>query len=150
MISPARSAWLLHRTGCSQEDQLSRQACQRSGSAGRADRSNTLGTGRLDKDASATLDGGDGSNDFHRLDPRSYPSACLAGEGRASADTARAPSPENLWKLSTKQNITRGFPYEHSPGRCMNGHETRLPNFVLRTAKMPSNPHLRSASGELR
>jgi hypothetical protein len=101
---------------------------------------------------SATLDGGDGSNDFHRLDLRSCPSACLAAEGRAHADAARgAPSPESLWKLfNPNKTSPRGLPYELAPGRCMNGHETRLPNFVLGTAKMPSNPHLRSASEELR
>src|SRR6266436_4953448 len=38
--------YVLHRTGCSQEDdQLLRQGCERSGSPGRPDRSNTLGTG---------------------------------------------------------------------------------------------------------
>src|SRR5881398_4103083 len=82
--------YVLHRTGCSQEDdQLLRQGCERSGSPGRPDRSNTLGTGRLDEDASATLDGGDGSHDFHRLDLRPSASACSAGEGSASADAAR-------------------------------------------------------------
>src|SRR5437660_11995507 len=36
--------YVLHRTGCSQEDdQLLRQGCERSGSPGRPDRSNTLG-----------------------------------------------------------------------------------------------------------
>ncbi len=49
--------YVLHRTGCSQEnDQLLCQGCERSGSPGRPDRSNTRGTGRLDEDASATLD----------------------------------------------------------------------------------------------
>src|SRR2546428_5441289 len=82
--------YVLHRTGCSQEDdQLLRQGCERSGSPGRPDRSNTLGTGRLDEDSSATLDRGDGSNDFYRLDLRSSASACSAGEGSASADAAR-------------------------------------------------------------
>src|SRR5438128_9715060 len=57
--------YVLHRTGCSQEDdQLLRQGCERSGSPGRPDRSNTLGTGRLDEDASATLDRSHGSNDL--------------------------------------------------------------------------------------
>src|SRR2546425_7579358 len=92
MLSPARSAWctkklnstgtliqrttteapqghMYYRTGCSQEDdQLLRQGCERSGSPGRPDRSNALGTGRLDEDASATLDRSHGSHDFHRLD----------------------------------------------------------------------------------
>src|SRR5881227_2789942 len=56
---------------------------------GRPDRSNTLGTGRLDEDASATLDRSHGSNDFHRLDLRSSAPARSAGEGSASADAAR-------------------------------------------------------------
>src|SRR5256886_4786640 len=87
--APQRT-YVLHRTGCSQEDdQLLRQGCQRSGSPGRPGRSNTLGTGRLDEDASATLGGGHGSNDFHRLDLRSSTSACAAGEGSASPDAAR-------------------------------------------------------------
>src|SRR5436190_16984302 len=82
--------YVLHRTGCSQEDdQLLRQGCERSGSPGRPDRSNTLGTGRLDEDASATLDRSHGSNDFHRLDLRSSAPARSAGEGSASADAAR-------------------------------------------------------------
>src|SRR6266516_4534630 len=82
--------YVLHRTGCSQEDdQLLRQGCERSGSPGRPDRTNTLGTGRLDEDASATLDRSHGSNDFHRLDLRSSAPARSAGEGSASADAAR-------------------------------------------------------------
>src|SRR5437879_8611996 len=82
--------YVLHWTGCSQEDdQLLRQGCQRSGSPGRPGRSNTLGTGRLDEDASATLGGGHGSNDFHRLELRSSTSACAAGQGSASPDAAR-------------------------------------------------------------
>src|SRR5712691_2411445 len=82
--------YVLHRTGCSQEnDQLLRQGCERSGSPGRPDRSNTLGTGRLDEDSSATLDRSHGSNDFHRLDLRSSAPARSAGEGSASADAAR-------------------------------------------------------------
>src|SRR5712691_6561720 len=69
--------YVLHRTGCSQEDdQLLRQGCQRSGSPARPGGSHTLGTGQLDEDTSATLDGGDGSNDFHWLDLRSSASAC--------------------------------------------------------------------------
>src|SRR5216684_8100952 len=113
MLSPVRSAWctkaelngnvdsennhggssrtyVLHRTGCSQEDdQLLRQGCQRSGSPGRPGRSDPLGTGQLDEESSATLDGGDGSNDFHRLDLRSSAAACSAGESSASTDAAR-------------------------------------------------------------
>src|SRR5437667_12050048 len=82
--------YVLHRTRCSQEDdQLLRQGCERSGSPGRQGWGNTLGTGRLDEDASATLDGGDGSHDFHRLDLRPSASTCSAVEGSASADAAR-------------------------------------------------------------
>src|SRR5216110_1715444 len=82
--------YVLHRTGCSQEDdQLLREGCERSGSAGRQGWGNPLGTGRLDEDASATLDGGNGSHDFHRLDLRSSTSTRAAGKGSASADAAR-------------------------------------------------------------
>src|SRR2546425_1287824 len=79
--------YVLHRTGCSQEDDpLLRQGCERSGSPGRPGRSDTVGTGGLDEESSATLDGGDGSNDFHRLDLRSSAAACSAGESSASPD----------------------------------------------------------------
>src|SRR5438132_12141135 len=72
--------YVLHRARCSQEDdQLLRQGCERSGSPGRQGWGNTLGTGRLDEDASATLG----------LDLRPSASACSAGEGSASADAAR-------------------------------------------------------------
>src|SRR6266516_6451914 len=82
--------YVLHRARCSQEDdQLLRQGCERSGSAGRQGWGDTLGTRRLDENASATLDGGDGSHDFHRLDLRSSTSTRAAGEGSASADAAR-------------------------------------------------------------
>src|SRR6266705_4242091 len=82
--------YVLHRTGCSQEDdQLLRQGCERSGSQGRQGWGNAMGTGRLDEHASATLDGGDGSHHFHRLDLRSSTSTRSAGEGSASADAAR-------------------------------------------------------------
>src|SRR5713101_2697953 len=54
--------YVLHRTRCSQEDdQLLRQGCEWSGSPGRQGWGNTMGTGRLDEDASAALDGGDGT-----------------------------------------------------------------------------------------
>src|SRR5438309_4932095 len=113
MLSPARSAWctkklnstgtliqrttteapqghMYYRTGCSQEDdQLLRQGCERSGSPGRPDRSNTLGTGRLDVDASATLDRSHGSNDFQRLDLRS--SACARATEHGHARLRRVP-----------------------------------------------------------
>src|ERR1700746_164941 len=82
--------YVLHRAGCSQEDdQLLRERCERPDSARRTDRSNTATTGRMDEDASAALDGCNGSHDFHRLDLRSSTSTCAAGEGSASADAAR-------------------------------------------------------------
>src|SRR5437764_6058860 len=82
--------YVLHRARCSQEDdQLLRQGCERSGAAGRQGWGDTLGTRRLDENASATLDSGDGSHDFHRLDLRSSASSRAAGEGSASADAAR-------------------------------------------------------------
>src|SRR5579864_6265357 len=57
--------YVLHPTRCSQEyDQLLRQGCERSGSPGRQGWGNAMGTGRLDEEASATLDGGDGTTIF--------------------------------------------------------------------------------------
>src|SRR5260370_15601789 len=92
--APQRT-YVLHRTGCSQEDnQLLRQGCQRSGPAGRQDRSNATRTRRLDEDSSATMDSGYGSNDFHRLDLRSPASACATGQKCASADFTRPRSTE--------------------------------------------------------
>src|SRR5216683_8041989 len=82
--------YVLHRVRCSQEDdQLLRQGCERSGSPGRQGWGNTMGTGRLDEDASATLDGGHGGDDFHRLDLRPSAPTCERGEGGPSADAAR-------------------------------------------------------------
>src|SRR5713226_7649573 len=82
--------YVLHRTGCSQEDdQLLRQGCERSGAPGRQDWGNTMGTGRLAEHASATLDRGHGSHDFHGLDLRSSASTRSTSEGSASADAAR-------------------------------------------------------------
>src|SRR5881227_4068757 len=72
--------YVLHRTRCSQEDdELLRQRCERSSSPGRQGWGNALGTGRLDEHASATLDRGDESHDFHGLDLRSSAAACAAG-----------------------------------------------------------------------
>src|SRR5438094_1764669 len=82
--------YVLHRTRCSQEDdQLLRQRCEWSSTPGRQGWGNAMGTGRLDEHASATLDRGDGSHDFHRLDLRPSTSTCSAGEGSASGDAAR-------------------------------------------------------------
>src|SRR5204862_6475914 len=81
--------YVLHRARCSQEDdQLLRQGCERSGSPGRQGWGNTLGTGRLDESASATLDDGDGSHDFHLLHLRPSTAASSAGDGSASGDAA--------------------------------------------------------------
>src|SRR5947207_13361220 len=69
--------YVLDRARCSQEDdQLLRQGCERSGSPGRQGWCTTLGTGRLDESASATVDGGDGSHDCHGLPLRPSTSAC--------------------------------------------------------------------------
>src|SRR5437870_4382982 len=85
-----RGHYVLHRAGCSQEDdQLLHQGCERSGSPGRPDRSNATRTRGLDEDSSATLDGGHGSDDFHRLDLRSSAAARPGGEGSASANAPR-------------------------------------------------------------
>src|SRR5205814_5282917 len=81
--------YVLHRARSSQEDdQLLRQGCERSGSPGRQGWGNATGTGRLDEHTSATLDGGDGSHDFHRLDLRLSTSTRSAGESSTSADAA--------------------------------------------------------------
>src|SRR5436190_22235980 len=81
--------YVLHRARCSQEDdQLLRQGCERSGSPGRQGWGNTMGTGRLDEHTSATLDGGEGSHDFHRLHLRLSTSTHSAGVSSTSADAA--------------------------------------------------------------
>src|SRR5581483_944224 len=81
--------YVLHRTGCSQEvDQLLRQGCERPRAPGRQSWNDALGTRRLDGGSSATMDCGDGSNCFYRLDLRPCPPACERGEGCASADAA--------------------------------------------------------------
>src|SRR5438876_10317690 len=55
--------YVLHRTGCSQEDdQLLRQGCERSGSPGRPDRSNTLPT------PAGAPDGADEESDLRSAD----------------------------------------------------------------------------------
>src|SRR5438045_8772387 len=82
--------YVLHRTRCSQEDhQLLCQGWERSGAPGRQGWGNAMGTGRLDEHDSATLDGGDGSHDFHRLDLRSSTATRATGEGSTTADAAR-------------------------------------------------------------
>src|SRR6516162_2283090 len=92
--APQRT-YVLHRTGCSQEDdQLLRQGCQRSSSPGRKGWSDTLGIGRLDKNASSAQDDGHGGDDFHRLDLRSSPAPRGTGQGGASFDAARHRSRE--------------------------------------------------------
>src|SRR5580704_6771556 len=81
--------YVLHRTGCSQEDdQLLRQGCERSSSPGRQAWGNTLRAGPLDEDSSAALDGCDGGNDFYRLDLRSSPAACDGDQSGTPADAA--------------------------------------------------------------
>src|SRR5438445_2731915 len=86
--APQRT-YVLHRTGCSQEDdQLLRQGFERSSSPGRQAWGNTLRAGQLDEDSSTALDGCDGSNDFYRLDLRSSPSACDTDQSGAPPDVA--------------------------------------------------------------
>src|ERR1700730_10299176 len=85
----ASRTYVLHRTGCSQEDdQLLCQGRERSGPSGRQGWGNALGAGRLDEDSSSTRDGGHEGNDFYRLDLRSSAAARAAGEGGSSADAA--------------------------------------------------------------
>src|SRR5215469_1596606 len=80
-----RRTYVLHRTGCSQEDdQLSRVGCQRSGSPRRSDPSHTTRARRLDENSPAAME-----DDFHRLDLRSSAAACRTSEGGTSADAAR-------------------------------------------------------------
>jgi hypothetical protein len=72
-----------------------------------------LGTGRLDKDASPTPDGRHGSNHFHRLDLRSFASACHPGESGTSPDAARhrsrqeeeRPQAERIKRLRTVPGV---------------------------------------------
>ena len=58
--------------------------------SGQVHREGQIGATRRELDGwmnfSATLDGGHGSDDFHRLDLRSSAAACAAGQGGASAD----------------------------------------------------------------
>src|SRR2546425_7575743 len=131
--------YVLHRTGCSQEDdQLLRQGCERSGSAGRPDRSNTLGTGRLDEDASATLDRSHGSNDFHRLDLRPSAPARSAGEGSASADAARDHSCQEE-ERSHRCRQDRRLPALRLPAG--------MPHGIHRDSRQTPNPALPTPAG---
>src|SRR5205809_5037939 len=68
--------YVLHRTGCSQEDdQLLRQGCERSGSPGRPDRSNTLPT------PAGAPDGADEESDLRSADGnRSEPQQAAAAQ----------------------------------------------------------------------
>src|SRR5215831_19522004 len=77
-----RRTYVLHRTGCSQEDnQLLREGCQRSGSPRRQDWCYATRAGWLAKDSSSTPSDGDGSHDFHRLDLRSSAAPRCPGKG---------------------------------------------------------------------
>src|SRR5256886_3878279 len=131
--------YVLHRTGCSQEDdQLLRQGCERSGSPGRPDRSNALGTGRLDEDASATLDRSHGSHDFHRLDLRSSAPARSAGEGSASADAARHRCGQEE-ERSHRCRQDRRLPALRLP--------TGMPHGIHRDSRQTPNPALPTPAG---
>src|SRR5882724_1732539 len=81
--------YVLHRIGCSQEnDQLLREGWKRHRSRRRCHSRHTMGSGPMDEDASAAVDSGHGSYDFHRLDLRSSEATCSCPEGGASADVA--------------------------------------------------------------
>src|SRR5215469_7947798 len=84
-----RRTYVLHRTGCAQEDhQLLHQGRERSHLPRRESGRDPLGTRHLDQDSSATLDSGDGSYDLHRLDIRSFEATRSGREGRSSAHVA--------------------------------------------------------------
>jgi hypothetical protein len=69
IMEVSQLTYVLHRTGCSQkDDQLLRQGCERSDLPGRQDRGDAMRVGRLDANASAALDCGDGGHDLHWLD----------------------------------------------------------------------------------
>src|ERR1700722_6855063 len=74
--------YVLHWPGCSQEnDQLLREGRQRPHSRARHDSRHSIGPGPMDENPSAAVDGGDGSDPFHRLDLRSSASPCGGAEG---------------------------------------------------------------------
>src|SRR5713101_7642240 len=69
--------YVLHRLGCSQEDdQLLREGWKRSDSQRRQDSSYAVRPGPVDEDAPPAVDGSDGSHHFHELDLRSSPASC--------------------------------------------------------------------------
>src|ERR1700733_9790139 len=110
---------VLHRTGCSQEDdQLLREGCGWSCAPGRQDRIDPARTGCLDPDVTSTPDDGHGSDDLHRLDLRLPASACREGEGGPSADAAGH----------------RRIQEEERPDRCR--QDRRLPAMRL-SARVP-------------
>ena len=61
-----------------------REGRERVDSPGTEDGRHATGTGRLDENAAAALDGGDGGDDLHRLDIRSPAPARHRGDGRPS------------------------------------------------------------------
>src|SRR5580698_2377263 len=84
------ATYVLHRTGYSQEDdQLLREGWQWRDSFGRHDSGHTFGPGPLDENSAATVDGGDGSHGFYRMDLRSVAATRRRAEGSASVDAAR-------------------------------------------------------------
>src|ERR1700720_2937769 len=81
--------YVLHRTGCSQEDdQLLRERWQWHDSRRRHDSRHTLRSGSLDENTAPAVDRGDGSHGFYRVDLRSSEAACRGAEGSASIDAA--------------------------------------------------------------
>jgi hypothetical protein len=117
--APQRT-YVLHRSGCSQEDdQLLRKGCERSSSPGRKSWSNKLGTGQLDEDSSATMDGRHGSNDFHWLDLRSSASACDPGQSGASPHAARHRSgTRGCLPFNLNEGNTQSFAWAYGVCRC--------------------------------
>src|SRR5215472_12735856 len=81
--------YVLHRFGCSQEKaQLLRKGWKWQRSRRRCDSCHTIGPGKMDEDASAAVDSGDGSHHLHWLDLRSSEATCGCLEGGTSADAA--------------------------------------------------------------
>ena len=80
---------VLHRTGCSQEDdQLLCEGCGWSCAPGGQDRFDPARAGCMDQNPAPAPHDCHGSDDLHRMDLRSPASPCGEGEGCAPADAA--------------------------------------------------------------
>src|SRR5258708_25319306 len=81
--------YVLHRTGCAQEDdQLLREGWQWHDARRRYDPGHTFGPGPLDENIAAAVDRGDGSHGFYRVDLRLLAATCRSTESCPSADAA--------------------------------------------------------------